>query len=233
MGTNHSSEAIALAGEDVCMSVQLQIQVMCLFVYTNMHYLFRVFVCGCIDGYVLRVPLPVWWWNLPTRIRSAPFAACSRWLVRWASSILWPCSLEPMEPTLRQDAKRFFVCLFLIYSYFFKEPQGCNGVKFNTWFLCSSLVFLYLSNNTAPPLVQVQQQAALMASVGQGGYLSPMAAFAAAQMQHMATINGLPGAPLTPTSGNNGGRPMIEGPHWFLGYFHARDIASIALQNKW
>uniref|UniRef100_A0A8B9KBY3 CUGBP, Elav-like family member 4 n=1 Tax=Astyanax mexicanus TaxID=7994 RepID=A0A8B9KBY3_ASTMX len=47
---------------------------------------------------------------------------------------------------------------------------------------------------------QVQQQAALMASVGQGGYLSPMAAFAAAQMQHMATINGLPGAPMTPTS---------------------------------
>uniref|UniRef100_A0A8D3D0I9 CUGBP, Elav-like family member 4 n=1 Tax=Scophthalmus maximus TaxID=52904 RepID=A0A8D3D0I9_SCOMX len=30
---------------------------------------------------------------------------------------------------------------------------------------------------------QVQQQAALMASVGQGGYLSPMAAFAAAQIQ--------------------------------------------------
>ncbi|MEQ2167239.1 CUGBP Elav-like member 4 [Goodea atripinnis] len=52
---------------------------------------------------------------------------------------------------------------------------------------------------------RVQQQAALMASVGQGGYLSPMAAFAAAQMQHMATINGLPGAPLTPTSGNSGG----------------------------
>uniref|UniRef100_A0A8C1LCA1 CUGBP, Elav-like family member 4 n=1 Tax=Cyprinus carpio TaxID=7962 RepID=A0A8C1LCA1_CYPCA len=50
---------------------------------------------------------------------------------------------------------------------------------------------------------QVQQQAALMASVGQGGYLSPMAAFAAAQMQHMATINGLPGAPMTPTSGGS------------------------------
>ncbi|XP_071774934.1 CUGBP Elav-like family member 4 isoform X17 [Centroberyx gerrardi] len=49
----------------------------------------------------------------------------------------------------------------------------------------------------------MQQQAALMASVGQGGYLSPMAAFAAAQMQHMATINGLPGAPLTPTSGGS------------------------------
>uniref|UniRef100_A0AAZ3Q2G6 RRM domain-containing protein n=1 Tax=Oncorhynchus tshawytscha TaxID=74940 RepID=A0AAZ3Q2G6_ONCTS len=46
-----------------------------------------------------------------------------------------------------------------------------------------------------------QQQAALMASVGQGGYLSPMAAFAAAQMQHMATINGLPGGHMTPTSG--------------------------------
>lgn len=51
----------------------------------------------------------------------------------------------------------------------------------------------------------MQQQAALMASVGQGGYLSPMAAFAAAQMQHMATINGLPGAPLTPTSGEDSG----------------------------
>uniref|UniRef100_A0A8C1XNJ4 CUGBP, Elav-like family member 4 n=1 Tax=Cyprinus carpio TaxID=7962 RepID=A0A8C1XNJ4_CYPCA len=50
---------------------------------------------------------------------------------------------------------------------------------------------------------RVQQQAALMASVGQGGYLSPMAAFAAAQMQHMATINGLPGAPMTPTSGGS------------------------------
>lgn len=50
-----------------------------------------------------------------------------------------------------------------------------------------------------------------MASVGQGGYLSPMAAFAAAQMQHMATINGLPGAPLTPTSGKNGERPKILG----------------------
>ncbi|XP_071372696.1 CUGBP Elav-like family member 4 isoform X13 [Centroberyx affinis] len=50
---------------------------------------------------------------------------------------------------------------------------------------------------------RLQQQAALMASVGQGGYLSPMAAFAAAQMQHMATINGLPGAPLTPTSGGS------------------------------
>lgn len=50
---------------------------------------------------------------------------------------------------------------------------------------------------------QVQQQAALMASVGQGGYLSPMAAFAAAQMQHMATINGIPGGPMTPTSGGS------------------------------
>ncbi|KAI4826621.1 hypothetical protein KUCAC02_030060 [Chaenocephalus aceratus] len=50
---------------------------------------------------------------------------------------------------------------------------------------------------------QVQQQAALMASVGQQGYLSPMAAFAAAQMQHMATMNGIPGGPMTPTSGGS------------------------------
>uniref|UniRef100_A0A8C9U5B4 CUGBP, Elav-like family member 4 n=1 Tax=Scleropages formosus TaxID=113540 RepID=A0A8C9U5B4_SCLFO len=47
----------------------------------------------------------------------------------------------------------------------------------------------------------VQQQAALMASVGQGGYLGPMASFAATQMQHMGTVNGLPGPPMTPTSG--------------------------------
>uniref|UniRef100_A0A8C8CER4 RRM domain-containing protein n=1 Tax=Oncorhynchus tshawytscha TaxID=74940 RepID=A0A8C8CER4_ONCTS len=56
-----------------------------------------------------------------------------------------------------------------------------------------------------------QQQAALMASVGQGGYLSPMAAFAAAQMQHMATINGLPGGHMTPTSGGST-PPGIGGP---------------------
>ncbi|XP_031680485.1 CUGBP Elav-like family member 4 isoform X13 [Oncorhynchus kisutch] len=56
-----------------------------------------------------------------------------------------------------------------------------------------------------------QQQAALMASVGQGGYLSPMAAFAAAQMQHMATINGLPGGHMSPTSGGST-PPGIGGP---------------------
>ena len=64
--------------------------------------------------------------------------------------------------------------------------------------------------------LQVQQQAALMASVGQGGYLSPMAAFAAAQMQHMATINGLPGAPLTPTSGNSGLWSEVKGLWWLV-----------------
>ncbi|KAL0978180.1 hypothetical protein UPYG_G00167100 [Umbra pygmaea] len=58
--------------------------------------------------------------------------------------------------------------------------------------------------------VQQQQQAALMASVSPGSYLSPMAAFAAAQMQHMATINGLPGGPMTPTSG--GSTPGIGAP---------------------
>lgn len=54
------------------------------------------------------------------------------------------------------------------------------------------------------PLPQLmQQQAALMASVAQGGYLNPMAAFAAAQMQQMAALNmnGLAAAPMTPTSG--------------------------------
>uniref|UniRef100_A0A8B9UDX6 Uncharacterized protein n=1 Tax=Anas zonorhyncha TaxID=75864 RepID=A0A8B9UDX6_9AVES len=42
-----------------------------------------------------------------------------------------------------------------------------------------------------------------MASVAQGGYLNPMAAFAAAQMQQMAAVNmkGLAAAPITPTSG--------------------------------
>ncbi|KAK2094436.1 hypothetical protein P7K49_028174 [Saguinus oedipus] len=51
----------------------------------------------------------------------------------------------------------------------------------------------------------MQQQAALMASVAQGGYLNPMAAFAAAQMQQMAALNmnGLAAAPMTPTSGHS------------------------------
>ncbi|PKU33340.1 hypothetical protein llap_16356 [Limosa lapponica baueri] len=50
----------------------------------------------------------------------------------------------------------------------------------------------------------MQQQAAIMASVAQGGYLNPMAAFAVAQMQQMAALNmnGLAAAPMTPTSGS-------------------------------
>uniref|UniRef100_A0A8D0FVM4 Uncharacterized protein n=1 Tax=Strix occidentalis caurina TaxID=311401 RepID=A0A8D0FVM4_STROC len=44
-----------------------------------------------------------------------------------------------------------------------------------------------------------------MASVAQGGYLNPMAAFAAAQMQQMVALNmnGLAAAPITPTSGGS------------------------------
>ncbi|KAM6105392.1 LOW QUALITY PROTEIN: CUGBP Elav-like family member 4 [Pterocles gutturalis] len=50
----------------------------------------------------------------------------------------------------------------------------------------------------------MQQQAAIMASVAQGGYLNPMAAFAAAQMQQTAlNMNGLAAAPMTPTSGGS------------------------------
>ncbi|XP_074667473.1 CUGBP Elav-like family member 4 isoform X21 [Strix aluco] len=51
----------------------------------------------------------------------------------------------------------------------------------------------------------MQQQAAIMASVAQGGYLNPMAAFAAAQMQQMVALNmnGLAAAPITPTSGGS------------------------------
>ena len=47
----------------------------------------------------------------------------------------------------------------------------------------------------------MQQQAAIMAA-SQGSYLNPMAAIAAAQMQHMAAfnVNGLV-APMTPSSG--------------------------------
>lgn len=53
----------------------------------------------------------------------------------------------------------------------------------------------------------MQQQAAIMASVAQGGYLNPMAAFAAAQMQQMAALNmnGLAATPMTPTSGKEPG----------------------------
>uniref|UniRef100_A0A8D0CKV7 CUGBP Elav-like family member 6 n=1 Tax=Scleropages formosus TaxID=113540 RepID=A0A8D0CKV7_SCLFO len=50
----------------------------------------------------------------------------------------------------------------------------------------------------------MQQQAALMAAT-QGSYLNPMAAIAAAQMQHMAAfnVNGLVAAPMTPSSGTS------------------------------
>lgn len=60
----------------------------------------------------------------------------------------------------------------------------------------------------------MQQQAALMASVAQGGYLNPMAAFAAAQMQQMAALNmnGLAAAPMTPTSGEPTGTNPGPGP---------------------
>ncbi|NXV54220.1 CELF4 protein, partial [Uria aalge] len=59
----------------------------------------------------------------------------------------------------------------------------------------------------------MQQQAAIMASVAQGGYLNPMAAFAAAQMQQMAALNmnGLAAAPMTPTSGGST-PPSITAP---------------------
>lgn len=71
----------------------------------------------------------------------------------------------------------------------------------------------------------MQQQAALMASVAQGGYLNPMAAFAAAQMQQMAALNmnGLAAAPMTPTSGEWAGTNTWPGPagkpldpNWYL-----------------
>ncbi|XP_035273669.1 CUGBP Elav-like family member 4 isoform X5 [Anguilla anguilla] len=50
----------------------------------------------------------------------------------------------------------------------------------------------------------MQQQAAIMAA-SQGSYLNPMAAIAAAQMQHMAAfnVNGLVAAPMTPSSGTS------------------------------
>ncbi|KAF3689594.1 CUGBP Elav-like family member 4 [Channa argus] len=79
------------------------------------------------------------------------------------------------------------------------NSKGCAFVKYSSHAEAQAAISALHGSQTMP----VQQQAALMASVGQGGYLSPMAAFAAAQMQHMATINGLPGAPLTPTSGGS------------------------------
>ncbi|XP_072353353.1 CUGBP Elav-like family member 4 isoform X13 [Scyliorhinus torazame] len=56
-----------------------------------------------------------------------------------------------------------------------------------------------------PEILLMQQQATIMASVAQGGYLNPMAAFAAAQMQQMAALNmnGLAATPMTPTSGGS------------------------------
>lgn len=94
-----------------------------------------------------------------------------------------------MTPLVLINALRIFY-EFMRQITLFPSPLANSPIS-------SLPVFLPFS----PLSQQVQQQAALMASVGQGGYLSPMAAYAAAQMQHMATINGIPGAPMTPTSG--------------------------------
>lgn len=177
-------------------------------------------LCVCFRA----LPL-AWWWSSQTQIRNGLFDVCSRWLVRWASSIRWPCSLERTVPMHRQVlvlSLSLSLSIALWFSYYTLFPPKtaaslCYSVKKNVltlkswWYtqlfvLCYRSMFLYLFTVVCVCVwlgvfPQVQQQAALMASVGQGGYLSPMAAFAAAQMQHMATINGLPGAPMTPTSG--------------------------------
>lgn len=48
VAASYSSEAIALAGEDACMSVQVQIQVIYLSVRTNMYCLAHVWVHGWV-----------------------------------------------------------------------------------------------------------------------------------------------------------------------------------------
>ncbi|GAB6031961.1 CUGBP Elav-like member 4 [Chamberlinius hualienensis] len=64
----------------------------------------------------------------------------------------------------------------------------------------------------------MQQQAAIMAAAAQGGYISPMAAIAAAQMTHMNTLaNGMTNPTLTTPSGAgtqsvNGAIPNLPSP---------------------
>ncbi len=76
-----------------------------------------VCVCMCVS---FRALLPAWWWSLQTQIRNGPFDACSRWPVRWASSIRWPCSLERTVPMPRQELSLF---LSLITHY---SQQNCS-----------------------------------------------------------------------------------------------------------
>nr|XP_015217471.1 PREDICTED: CUGBP Elav-like family member 4 [Lepisosteus oculatus] len=82
------------------------------------------------------------------------------------------------------------------------NSKGCAFVKYSSHAEAQAAISALHGSQTMPLM---QQQAALMASVTQGGYLSPMAAFAAAQMQQMATlnVNGLAAAPMTPTSGGS------------------------------
>uniref|UniRef100_A0A7N9DFD8 CUGBP Elav-like family member 4 n=2 Tax=Macaca TaxID=9539 RepID=A0A7N9DFD8_MACFA len=82
------------------------------------------------------------------------------------------------------------------------NSKGCAFVKYSSHAEAQAAINALHGSQTMPLM---QQQAALMASVAQGGYLNPMAAFAAAQMQQMAALNmnGLAAAPMTPTSGGS------------------------------
>ncbi|KAG8599285.1 hypothetical protein GDO81_002990 [Engystomops pustulosus] len=82
------------------------------------------------------------------------------------------------------------------------NSKGCAFVKYSSHAEAQAAINALHGSQTMPLM---QQQAAIMASVAQGGYLNPMAAFAAAQMQQMAALNmnGLAAAPMTPTSGGS------------------------------
>ncbi|XP_048460646.1 CUGBP Elav-like family member 4 [Rhincodon typus] len=95
------------------------------------------------------------------------------------------------------------------------NSKGCAFVKFSAHAEAQAAINALHGSQTMPkptfnpwtPFSQLlmQQQATIMASVAQGGYLNPMAAFAAAQMQQMAALNmnGLAATPMTPTSGGS------------------------------
>ncbi|XP_072353354.1 CUGBP Elav-like family member 4 isoform X14 [Scyliorhinus torazame] len=82
------------------------------------------------------------------------------------------------------------------------NSKGCAFVKFSAHAEAQAAINALHGSQTMPLM---QQQATIMASVAQGGYLNPMAAFAAAQMQQMAALNmnGLAATPMTPTSGGS------------------------------